>query len=178
MTSESQSRKDASGPPRRANVEWRPLEFAGLRVTRVVGRPYAAIERDLRIRPEQALRIAYGQGGGATEATISLADHPSLSWLRVPVRVASFTPSGDHHGFISIRWTPTRLMHVLPTMDADVSAIPHTSDECELVLDGKYRPPLGFVGFLVDRLFGRWVASRTAATFVDRLAEGLEERSA
>jgi hypothetical protein len=175
MASDAQPFGQDSRPRRRTTVEWRPLDVERLHVTRVIDRPYAAVERDLRIQPEQVLRAAYGQDGSATEAVISLGVHPSLAWLRVPVRVESFSPTAGHHGFISIRWTPTRMTRVLPTMDADVSAVPQTTDACELVVDGRYRPPLGFVGFVIDRLLGRWVAARTVATFVERLAEGLEQ---
>jgi hypothetical protein len=174
MASDSKPIEDVAPPRHRATVEWRPVELERLCVTRIVGRSYAAVEERLRVRPEQVLRAAYGEEFTPGDAVISIAPHPRLSWLRMRVRVESFTRVGEHHGVISIRWTPTRMVHLLPTMEADLSIHAGANEETELVLDGKYRPPLGLLGLVIDRVIGRWVASFTAATFVDRLADSIE----
>lgn len=172
MTPESTPAKE---PERRATVEWRPVELERLRVSRFIARSLADVERVLRVSPERALQLAYGKAVDTTGAVISLSPYPSLPWLQVPVRVESSTPVGEHHGaVISVRWTATRMTHLFPIMEADLSVDPDGSDGCKLVLDGRYRPPLGLLGLILDRLVGRWIASTTARSFLDRLGDCLE----
>jgi hypothetical protein len=168
----------AGEPQRRATVEWRPVERERLRVSRCVARSFADVERILRVSPERALQLAYGKAVDPNGAVISLSPYPSLPRLRVPVRVESSTPVGEHHGaVISIRWTATRMTHLFPVMEADLSIHPNGSEECKLILDGQYRPPLGLLGLILDRLVGRWVASTTARSFLDRLGNCIEQTS-
>ena len=176
MTESGEPSEETRSLERRATVQWRPVEFERLRVSRVVTRSNVDVERELRIQPEQVLRLAYGETVDTSGAEISLAPYPSLTWLRVPVHVESSTPVGEHCGaVISIRWTATWMPHLFPAMEADLSVRPERSGACELVLDGRYRPPLGLAGLILDRLVGRWVASTTARSFLDRLGDCIEK---
>lgn len=172
MTPESTSAKESKG---RATVEWRHVELERLRVSRFIARSLADVERVLRVSPERALQLTYGEAVDPNGAVISLSPYPSLPWLRVPVRVESSTPVGKNHGVvISLRWIAIRMSHLFPIMDADLSVHPEGSDECKLVLEGRYRPPFGLLGLILDRLVGRWIASTTARSFLDRLGDCLE----
>jgi len=160
----------------RATIEWLPAELARLRATRAVRRPFEVVEKRLRIEPDRVVQLAYGDLANKDEGVIPLALHPSLSWLRVPVRVESFTPIDPHRGtVISIRWTPTRAAGLLPTLEADLEVRPGVHGSSELELEGRYRPPLGLAGLVFDRLVGRFVAASTARTFLDRVADCIEE---
>jgi hypothetical protein len=177
VTQQNEPLQDRSTPSHRASVEWLPADLERLRVTRALERPLADVNETLRVRPEQVLQLAYGQDGQPNGAVISLSLHPSIPWLRVPVRVQCFTPAGDHHGaVISIRWSAERGTRIFPTMDADLAVLQSGPGASELVLEGRYRPPLGLVGLIVDRIIGRWVASATAKTFLDRLADCIEQK--
>jgi hypothetical protein len=59
-------------------------------------------------------------------------------------------------------------------MDADLDVRPGGYGSSELELEGRYRPPLGLAGLVLDRLFGRFVASSTARTFLDLVADCIE----
>jgi hypothetical protein len=159
----------------RATIVWLPAERARLRATRAVRRPFEVIEKRLRVEPERVVQLAYGDFAYENKGVIPLALHPSLSWLRVPVRVESFTPVDPHRGtVISIRWTPMRAARLLPTLEADLEVRPGEHGTSELELEGRYRPPLGLAGLVLDRLVGRFVAGSTAKTFLDRVADCIE----
>ena len=162
-------------PSARATVEWLPAELERIRVTRVVHQPLEAVEQRLRVEPDKVVQRAYADFAEKGVGVIALGLHPSVSWLRVPVRVQSFTPVDPHRGaVISIRWTPTRLRRLVPTMEADLEVHPGEHGSSKLDLEGRYRPPLGLAGLVLDRLIGRFVASSTAKTFLDLVADGIE----
>jgi len=166
------STPDNSG---RATAQWLPAELERLRVTRIVQRPLRQVEESLRVRPEKLIQLAYGYLPGLSATTISLAPFETMNWLRIPVLVESWTPPADHLGpVICIRWQASRFTPYFPVMEADLEVRPHGSDATEFVLEGKYRPPLGLIGLVCDRLFARWVATATARSFVDRLATSME----
>jgi hypothetical protein len=165
----------ASSHEARAVVEWRPVELEHLRVSRTVRSPLVKIEDTLHVSPDFVLRLAYGNEVGPDDAVVGLTLHPLLPWLRVPVHVESFTPRADHHdAVISIRWRAARFARAFPTMEGDFFLHPGGHDESELALEASYRPPLGFLGLVLDRLVGRWIAGLTARTFLDRIGDYLE----
>lgn len=160
----------------RSDVQWLPAAEERLRVTRKVDAPMAEVERVLRIAPERLIELAYDQPPEPDGLVISLRLVPSIAWLRVPVRVESWTPA--HHGAtIAIRWQATHLSRYFPVMDADLIASPGDGAGCQLILEGRYRPPLGLLGLLSDRLIGRFVAASTARRFVDRLSDRIQDGS-
>ena len=160
-------------------VEWEPVHEEGLRVTRVVERPAGDLERMLHVRPEELIRLAYGQEAVGTPVRVRLQLSPRFDWLRVPVRVESRTPSAVHTGAeIAIHWAADVLTGVFPEMDADLLVRPAGEGSATLVLEGHYRPRLGLAGLLADRLVGRFVAAATAQQFLERLAGVLEARGA
>lgn len=159
-----------------AVAEWQPAELERIRVRRVVNLAFAETTRLLRVRPDELLRLAYGNEVSPTGTVISFVPHPRAPWLRLPVRAECSTPAPDARGvMISIRWEATRFARFFPVMETDLSVHPRPGNESELVLDGRYRPPLGLAGLLLDRLVGRWVASNAARSFVNRVATCLEE---
>jgi hypothetical protein len=176
MATEAGPTDELKARGQRATVEWLPPELERVRVTRVVQRPFGEVERSLRVRPDHVVQLAYGDLADEHDGMISLALHPSAPWLRVRVRVQSFTPIDPLRGVvISIRWTPTRLNRLLPTMEADLKVRSAERGSSELELEGHYRPPLGVVGLVIDRVVGRFVASATAKTFLDLIGDCLEK---
>jgi hypothetical protein len=63
-------------------------------------------------------------------------------------------------------------------MEGDLKALPGEDGTTLLVLEGRYRPPLGLLGLIFDQILGRRIASATAARFVDRIANEIERDDA
>jgi hypothetical protein len=59
-------------------------------------------------------------------------------------------------------------------MEGDLKARPGKDGTTLLLLEGRYRPPLGLLGLIFDQILGRRVASATAGRFVDRIANEIE----
>ena len=156
-------------------VVWLPAQYETMRVTRTVRRGVAEVKMLLRVGPERVIALAYGNqsdtsGGGVV---IGLG---SGGWMKIPVHVESLTPSPDHHDtVISLRWQATRATRYFPVMEGDLKAQPGNDDTTLLVLEGRYRPPLGLLGLIFDQILGRRIASTTAARFVERIAHEIEQ---
>jgi hypothetical protein len=156
-------------------VEWLPVEPVQLRVSRRIRPPIVGVEEALRIQPEQVLKLAYGQELDGNAIVVPLVPYRWLALLRVPVRVQSLSASGDHRGaIISVRWEAERAAAVFPVMEADLTVHHDQADRYELVLDGRYTPPLGVLGTVIDRIIGRSVAGAAAKSFLDRLGDYIE----
>jgi len=158
-----------------AHVEWHRPEYESVHVVRTVRRSVADVETILRVGPERLIELAYGKKAGTHGVVVPLG---RFDWLSVPVRVESLTPSPDHHGAaISIRWQARQGSKYFPVMEADLGASSGENGATELVLEGRYRPPLGFAGLMFDQILGHRVASATAAHFVDRIANEIERNA-
>ena len=155
-----------------AHVEWHRAEYESVRVVRTVRRSVADIETSLRVGSDRLIELAYGKDAGPHDVVVPLG---RFDWISVPVSVESSTPSPDHPGAaISICWRARRGSRYFPVMEADLSAASGKNGTALLVLDGRYRPPLGFLGLMFDQILGHRVASATAAHFVDRIANEIE----
>ncbi|HLI15619.1 MAG TPA: hypothetical protein VKV23_06165 [Acidimicrobiales bacterium] len=163
-----------SGPTEATTVEWRPVQAEELRISRVVDRPLGELGGIIRIRPAELIRLAYGETSG-DEAVVRLPLSDRVPWLAVPVRIECWTPSPQPAGdAISLRWRAARLASSFPEMEADLQVRPEGEGRTRLVLDGRYRPPLGLLGLVIDRLVGRYVATAIARHFVEQLARHVE----
>ncbi len=66
---------------------------------------------------------------------------------------------------VGIAWQSATLAPLFPVFAGELSA-----SEDEIVLDGRYAPPLGALGLLMDRALLHFVARRTASVLVERFA--------
>lgn len=92
----------------------------------------------------------------------------------VPVRKATLIDIGMAHGrgdrvLVEIAWQSASLAPLFPVFAGQLSV-----SESEIVLDGRYAPPLGAVGLLLDQALLHFVARRTAAALVERMAREFE----
>jgi hypothetical protein len=73
-----------------------------------------------------------------------------------------------------LRWEPTGRFHRLfPTLDAGLALTTIDDTSCLLSIAGAYRPPLGRLGRMIDRMFLHRLATSTTTDFADRLARAL-----
>lgn len=91
-----------------------------------------------------------------------------------PVRKAAFIDVGparqvDDRVLVEIAWRSASYAPLFPVFGGECSI---TADD--IVLDGRYTPPLGTLGLLLDQGLLHFVARRTAGALVARLAREFE----
>ncbi len=89
-----------------------------------------------------------------------------------PVRKATFVDIGQaqlvgDHVFVEIAWESAMFAPLFPVFAGELRI---TADD--IVLDGRYAPPLGSLGLLLDQAILHFVARRTAGALLARLAKG------
>src|SRR5215468_5479062 len=73
---------------------------------------------------------------------------------------------------LSLRWEATGVMgRLFPVLDANIVLIPVDENESQLALAGAYRPPFAAVGGGLDRVLLHRVASATARSLLERIAD-------
>lgn len=73
-----------------------------------------------------------------------------------------------------LRWAATgHLGRLFPELDAGVVVTPINATTCLVSITGRYHPPFGPIGRIVDRVALHYVAAATADDFASRLARVL-----
>jgi hypothetical protein len=137
-------------PPDR--VEGALLDSSGDRLPLLAGR---AERRGERLLAE--VGIGPGAAGPRKQVAVSLG---------VPLHAPL-------HTSVPMTWEPGRPGGLFPRLEGDLEIGALGQDRTQLALSGSYRPPLGVVGRLADRLLLHRVAEATVKDFVDRLAAEL-----
>jgi hypothetical protein len=70
-------------------------------------------------------------------------------------------------------WRPTSGNGLLPDLDGDIELGPLGPGRTQLARSARYRPPLGTLGWAVDRVLLHRVAEATVKDFLDRVADAL-----
>jgi hypothetical protein len=91
-----------------------------------------------------------------------------------PVRQATHIDIGraqlvGDHVFVEIAWQSATFAPLFPVFAGELRI--STGD---VVLDGRYAPPLGALGLLLDKALLHFVARRTAGALLERLAREFE----
>lgn len=118
------------------------------------------------------MALAFPEAGpsGDGRVDVILMTEGWRRWLRIRARIEFRTSRRAHRSRIHIQWHARRHEHIFPTIKADIMTRPTASTGSELRLIGEYRPPLGLIGFLADRLFGGRAARSNAQAFLEDLA--------
>jgi hypothetical protein len=64
---------------------------------------------------------------------------------------------------------------LFPVLDADITLAPYRQSATLLSLTGAYRPPLGVIGAVLDRVVLHRVATATVQDFVDRIGNAVAD---
>jgi hypothetical protein len=104
----------------------------------------------------------------ATDLDLPILDASSQG----PVRKAAFIDLGPARRvgdllLVDIAWRSATFAPLFPVFAGQLSL---SADD--MVLDGRYAPPLGTLGLLLDRALLHLVARRTAGVLIARLAKG------
>ena len=157
-----------------------------LRCYEYVNRPYSRVSALLRTRGvemfQRATRSAGARadalsstlrvGGGAFEIGVDIRIH--VRNAREEEGIAGMSPVTR----LEIDWEAARAAALFPSMDAQLSAWPLSSDETQLEIEGEYRPPLGVFGNAMDALVGHRIAEAAVHRFLEDLTEQLREDAA
>jgi Rrf2 family iron-sulfur cluster assembly transcriptional regulator len=110
----------------------------------------------------EAVRIRVGPGGPA--------------WLGKTVAVHLGTATGDEEDLaIPLAWEATGRTGLFPRLEGELRLVALDPDRAELRLSGRYRPPLGRAGQVLDEALLARIARATVRSFLRRLARALEE---
>jgi hypothetical protein len=104
----------------------------------------------------------------ATDLELPILDASSTG----PVRKAAFIDLGPARRvgdllLVDIAWRSATLAPLFPVFAGQLCLSAN-----DMVLDGRYAPPLGPLGLLLDRALLHLVARRTASALIARLAKG------
>lgn len=106
----------------------------------------------------------------ATDLDLPILDGSST----VPVRKAAFIDLGPARQvgdrvLVEIAWRSASFAPLFPVFAGQLSISAN-----DIVLDGRYAPPLGKLGLLIDGALLHLVARRTASALIARMAKALE----
>lgn len=94
------------------------------------------------------------------------------------VVIAMGSPFMSRQGMVvPVRWRATGAEALFPSLDGELTVETADDERTLLRLRATYRPPLGSIGDLMDRLLLTKVARATVADWVDRIVAWLEATS-
>ena len=79
---------------------------------------------------------------------------------------------------VPLSWWAAGAERLFPTLDADLEIMPMGPNQVMLTLMGRYEPPLGAMGRVVNRLVLHRVAEACVRNFLHRAAANLEHEEA
>jgi Rrf2 family protein len=110
----------------------------------------------------EATRVRVGPGGPA--------------WLGKIVAVHLGEPEGtDEALVIPLTWEATGPTGLFPRLEGELRLSALDPERAELALSGRYRPPLGRAGQILDETLLTHIAGATVRSFLRRVARTLEE---
>ena len=77
---------------------------------------------------------------------------------------------GDSRTEVEIAWSAASAAGLFPSMEATLAIYPLSAHETQIELDGRYRPPLGAVGNVIDAVVGHRLAQASVLRFVQDIA--------
>lgn len=97
-------------------------------------------------------------------------------WLTKSVSVHLGEPEARGDALeVPLTWEATGPSGLFPRLVGVLRLVELDADRCEVVLSGRYRPPLGRAGHALDDVLLTRIAHATVRSFLRRLAHALEE---
>lgn len=119
------------------------------------------------------MAVAAYREGEELRAQIGLGERPLIA-KTVRLQVGQPVAQGEATLF-PIVWEATGTPGLFPRMDADLVIAPLGPSLTQLALRGRYSPPLGSIGRLLDKALLHRVAETSVKGFVDRIGRALVE---
>ncbi len=105
----------------------------------------------------------------ASELRVNLGGIEVSADIAIDVKAVEEIPasgSSPQKTKISLEWEAAKLPRLFPLMRADLFVYPLTATETQLDLDGRYEPPLGVIGGLMDSVVGHRLAEASIHQFI------------
>jgi Rrf2 family protein len=130
-----------------------------------------------RLRAENSWLVPHVEAAHSEEEKVLVRIGPGgPSWLGKVVAVDFATPRGiDDDLVIPVSWEATGPTGLFPRFKGELHVSAVDPDRTELSLSGRYRPPLGRAGHVLDEAVLARVAHATIRSLLRRMARVLEE---
>jgi hypothetical protein len=146
-----------------------------------VNLPYPTVRDLLREGPIEILQRATASGSSRADALAATLRYTVGGFelgVDVRVHVKGYREEEGVAGLspvlrIDLGWEASRAAAFFPSMRAQLSAWPLSTQETQLELEGEYRPPLGAVGKAADAAILHRVAEAAVHRFLEDLVEQL-----
>jgi hypothetical protein len=151
-----------------------------------VNHPYVAVRQALTAEPaavfRNATRAAASRASSvAAELRVSLAGLDLAAEIAVSVGQIEDVAAGPQGGpatRIPLNWEAAGHPRLFPLMQSVLSIYPLTATETQLDFLGRYEPPLGVVGGVVDALVLHRLAEASVHRFIGDVAAHLRQHLA
>lgn len=143
----------------------------------VVERPFTEVDAelaDIASGLDDSADIAYRRGEDLV-ASIGLGGAAIAKAVHLDVGGAL---RGDHTTSVPLAWTATGTPGLFPKMEADLTITALGSALTQVAFQGRYKPPLGVVGRVMDRALLHRFAELSVKDFVDRVIAALSGEGA
>lgn len=133
-----------------------------------------SVERALTDAPADWLRDLASEANDRGDTL--LADVGFGSRVRVARKVAVELGVAVHAAgktVLPLHWTPTGAAGLFPALEADLEVAPLASNRTQLAMSARYVPPLGPIGYVIDRAVLYRIAEATLKDFLDRVGDAL-----
>ena len=153
-----------------------------LRCYQYVNRPYERVRALLRDRGPEVLQRATTSATTRADALVSTLRVAVAGFeIGVDVRI-HIKGSRDEEWIaglspvtrITLAWEAARARAFFPSMEAELSVWPLSASETQIELEGRYAPPLGFVGNAIDAAVGHRIADAAAHRFVEDIIDQIK----
>jgi hypothetical protein len=156
--------------------------MAGIRSYDYVNHPYERVRDVLRADAlevfQAATRAAYSRAESlSSELRLEVGSIGIATDILIDVEpaVESVGQAGPTTR-IGLNWQAKQRPHLFPLMDAVLAVYPLTGTETQLEFDGRYEPPLGILGSVIDAVVGKRIAEACVQRFVVDVARHLRVR--
>ena len=141
----------------------------------IVECPAQYLVAEIRSRGRELLGEAVSEAGARLDSfrvKVGPDRWPDLLAKKVDVTLGPVREHGEIT-LIAFAWHATGAASLFPSLDADLEVSPLGEDRSELTLRGRYVPPGGTPGKLIDRLLLHRLADATIRAFLSNLASRL-----
>jgi hypothetical protein len=132
-----------------------------------VNRPYPIVRDALLVDPIHVFQRATAAAREAARLHVQVG---SLDLgVDVSIHVVDVV-SDDKTTKLRLTWSAATSAGLFPAMEATLAVYALTSTETQLELDGRYTPPLGALGAVIDAAVGHQIAQATVTRFIAEVA--------
>jgi hypothetical protein len=93
-----------------------------------------------------------------------------------PYRAPAVPPHRPSPTLLPMDWRATGPQGLFPHLEADIEVAPLGAERTHLSISGRYEPPMGALGRMLDRTLLHRVAEATVKDFLDRVGERIRAR--